>query len=111
MAITTAQKNRLNKMNKAFQAVSGGTIMQNLVAGGNLTSGSYSVGTAEANGSRVVITTGLSAVRGQIVQINRSGSQLTTLNPITGSVAGTIELTLASGSKILPSDIINYIAF
>jgi hypothetical protein len=111
MAITVTQKAHLNKMNRAAKDVLLGNIVGNLAAGGNLTSGSYSISSTESNASKVSLDTGLSAVRGWIVQPNRSGSIVYVLNSVSASTAGRIDITAASGSKLATSDVINWIAF
>ena len=108
--ISTANKNRLNHMNRSAQNVNLGTMVANL---GFVSTGSLSVTDAQTNASRVVITTDLTSVGGFIVQRYRSGSPLE-LNAVSGSVAGTIVCvrpTNITGSVIALGDNINYVAF
>jgi hypothetical protein len=81
-------------------------------------SGSYAVVSAEATASRVVITTGLAAVKGEVVQVRRSGSSVMPYyNVIAGSVAGTLDMRNVTGalatssSKILADDLVTWMVF
>jgi hypothetical protein len=113
MTISTAQKARLNKMNKAFQAVSGGNILagiEGLATLGTVVSGSYAVSATEANASRVVLTTGLTAVKGFFSSYLRSGS-VTAVTFCAGSVAGTLTVLYNNSASLVTADVASYIAF
>ena len=113
MSLTTAKIKKLNKMNRAAQDASLGTLVANLPATG-ITAGSAVVSSAQAAGSRVVITTGLNAVTGFVGQDLRSGSPVVNAKWVSGSVAGTIVVTNAVGgsSLVLASgDTLSYVAW
>jgi hypothetical protein len=109
-SISTANKNRLNKMNRAAQNVSLGDRLQYL---GTMASGSLTVSAAEMNGSRVVVTPGIATIGGFIGQVDRSGSIVTHQMKFTaGSVAGTMIASSGSGYfGITAGDVITYVAF
>jgi len=109
--ITTTQKNHLNKMNRASADVQLGTLLQGLQGAGTIITGSHTVTTAEASASRVVLTTGLTAVSGFFNSYLRSGSPLS-LTWASGSVAGTIIVSnSASASPVAATDVASFIAF
>ena len=113
-ALSTKIKNQLNKMNRAAQNASLGTMIQNM---GTLSSGSITVSAAQMNASRVEIPTGLATVGGFVVQGLRSGSPLN-IKATAGSVAGailventTVVTTVTGGSQVAFGDVISYVAF
>ena len=113
MTITVAQKNHLNKMNKAAKDVLLGTklvSLEGLTTLGTVVSGSYSVSSAEANGSRVVLTTGLSSVTGFFGSYLRSGSSIA-VTFCAGSVAGTLTVLHNNSASLVPADVASFIAF
>lgn len=113
MSFTTAQKNHLNKMNKAAKDVSLGTLLDGLEGlsdVGTIASGSWLVTSSEANGSRIVLTTGLSAIKGFMSSYLRSGSP-TAVTIVSGSVAGTLVAKANSSASPLAADVVSYIAF
>ena len=79
MAISNAQAAKINKMNRASQNVSLGTIVQNVQSGSATLngfirgSGSVLVAVADANASKVEVLTGLTSLVGHIVQAWNSG--------------------------------------
>jgi hypothetical protein len=115
--ISTANKTRLNKMNRAAQNVTLGTMIQNM---GFISTGSLTVTAAQMNASRVEVPTGLDSVGGFTVQGRRSGSPLF-LKVTAGSVAGaiivenstitTVISALTGGSQVNTGDVISYVAF
>jgi hypothetical protein len=122
MAISDSQKTHINRMNRAYQNVSLGTIIQTLQSASAtqttqitaLQSGVMGVsGSRVAGGSEVSIYTGSSNPKGWIVQSNRSGSRGTLgLYAVSGSDTGYIKVSSASGNAALnATDVITYIAF
>ena len=99
MAISSTNKAKLNKMNRAAQNVSLG----DLLAARQTTT----VTAAQATASAVVIDTGLTAVEGFIVNIYRSGS-LVQDQKVTSSGGN---ITINSGSAVTEDDVINWIAY
>ena len=100
MAISNAQRAKINKMNRASQDVSLGTIVQNLQTGSATlngyirSTGSYTAVEADSNASKVVIATGLTGVVGYMVQVYTSGSQKSTIKVINSGS----NLTVTAGS-------------
>ena len=120
MAISNANAPKINHMNRAAQNVNMGTLLQQLQSGSSTLntyiggSGSHTVVAAEANACRVVITTGLAAVTGFMVQDQRSGSMIVNnVYAVSGSVAGTLDIraTSATGSLVQLGDVITWMAF
>lgn len=107
MSFTASQIAKLNKMNRAAQDVSLGTVINGQISG--VASGSI-VSAAQASASAVSFVTGLTAISGFMVQAFRSGSAV---SPLYGSASGgTLTVTSASASyKITTGDVINYIAW
>jgi hypothetical protein len=112
--MTTANKTKLNRMNKAAQNVNLGTMLQNM---GAISTGSFTVTAAQMNASLVEVPTGLASVGGFIAQGLRSGSPLN-IKTTSGSVAGSfivqntnIVTTVAGGSIVQTGDVVNYVAF
>ncbi len=113
MTLTTAKINKLNKMNRAAKDASLGTLVGNMPATG-ITAGSVVVSSAEAAGSRVVITTGLDVVTGFVGQDLRSGSPIINAKWVSGSVAGTIVVTHGVGGSsivLAANDSLKYVAW
>ena len=113
MSFTSSQISHLNKMNRSAKDVSLGTVLSGIEALsdlGTVASGSYSVTSGEANGSRVVLSTGLSAIKGFMYSYLRSGSP-TGITIVSGSVAGTLVVKANSSASPLASDVVSYIAF
>jgi hypothetical protein len=109
-SISTANKNRLNHMNRAAQNVNLGTMIQNM---GVVSTGSWTVTAAQASASRVDIATGLASVGGFMLAARRSGSPLH-LAAYSGSVPGTliaIKDPTVTGSAIATGDIVSFVAF
>lgn len=108
--ITNAQAAKINKMNKAAQAIAMGTRLQTLES-----SAAYSGSVASA-GSQVILNlmgAGTSA-SGVLFQVLRSGSVITNqMKMVSGSVAGQYVITAGSGFAPLATttDIVTYIAF
>jgi len=110
MAYTAKQIKDLNRMNRASQNVSLGTTLGNLMTSGNLVSGSHTVTTPEMSASRVVLTTGLTAVKAFFSTSLRSGSPLSP-TWTSGSVAGTITVHNSTSASPTTGDVLAYIAF
>jgi hypothetical protein len=121
MAITTAQRAKINKMNRASQDVSLGTIVQDLQSGCAVNAAYRTTNTAiiassgslTCAGSQIFISTGLATIHGYVIQCNRSGSCATLpLYAWSGSVAGTLRITSASGVNALTTtDVVTWFAF
>jgi anaerobic glycerol-3-phosphate dehydrogenase len=108
MAYTAKQIKDLNRMNASAQNVALGTTMGNLMAVGNIVSGSHTVTAAEASASRVVIDTGLDAVVNFFPAYIRSGSPLTQ-TWASGSVAGTLTIVNSASASPIAGDIATYL--
>lgn len=103
MAITTTQKNHLNKMNKAAKDVSLGDIVYTMTAGSPVTAGMTTVGNTEISASKVVITPGLSAITTYQVQLFRSGSIISAsgiYTEVSGSKLSVIPKTSGSWTPV-----------
>jgi len=120
MAITNTQKAKLNKMNRAAKDATLGTAiqdLQNASSGSAFTlgaSGSYAAVAADASNAKIAIATGLSAVKGFVVNVRRSGSALPFMAATAGSVAGTIAVIKDpgyTGSAIATGDVVTWFAF
>ena len=122
MAISNGQRAKINKMNRASQDVSLGTIVQDLQSGCAVSAAYRATNTAivassgslTCSGSQMFIRTGLTTVHGKIVQCNRSGSVATLpLYIWSGSIAGDISVTSASGVAplVTTTDVITWFAF
>jgi hypothetical protein len=120
VAISNANKVKINRMNRAAANVNLGTILQDLQTGSGVlnafigASGSYTVTTPEMSASRVILSLPITA-KGWIVQARRSGSMVLGITT-SASVAGklmvdTSTLALASASGIYNGDVITYMAF
>lgn len=111
MAITTAQKNKINKMNKASQTPSLGTIIQNLQTAIGST-GSYVVTAADSNGSSITIaTSNPTNITGWIMQASRSGSTLSNPGYVTVSSRTFTVLPVTGSYVVTTGDIFKYIAW
>lgn len=106
--ISTTVKNRLNKQNNeaARQANLGDWIFNAAI------SGSYAATSADASASRMTVQTNLTTVRGQIVQIYRSGSPISGSSVyVQASGSNLIIIPEEVGFKVAASDQVNYIVF
>jgi hypothetical protein len=80
MAISNGNASKINKMNRASQNVSLGTAFQTAqtdiatLQGRAMYSGSLTAGSVQSNGSAMTLYTAMSSIKGQIVQVTRSGS-------------------------------------
>lgn len=110
MAWTTKQKKDLNRSSTANQNVSLGTTLGNLFGAGNVVSASHTVTAAEMSASRIVLTTGLTAVTGFYNSYLRSGSPLSP-TWASGSVAGTITIVNSASASPTTGDVAGYMAF
>jgi hypothetical protein len=122
-ALTTSQKKKLNRMNRAADDANLGTLL-GVIESGSATlnamigfSGSKVVLDIEANGSRVPIDTGMTAtgVRGYIIQAWRSGSAISNSIKVTaGSPTGTLFVSgsnLTAGNGLLKDDVLQYMGW
>lgn len=102
MALTSDQKNRVNKMNRAATAANLGSRM--------VVSGSHVVTSAQATASSITIQTGVDTIKGKIVQVGRSGSNISAVFATTSG--SNLVVTSASATyKIATSDEVNYIVW
>jgi len=104
--ITSTQESKINKMNRAAQDASLGTMVKGFQA-----SGSHLVSAAEASASAVVINSGLGTIHGQIVQNVRSGSLAFTSASQIGisNASGSLTIIGKAAGVISTNDVINYI--
>lgn len=107
MAITTAQKNKLNKMNRASQDVGIGTLLQKI--DGPFSSGSHTVTATEINASAIYLETGQTSITGFIVQRYMSGSQISDIKVV--STGSNLNITAGSGSALATGDVIYWTTF
>jgi len=109
--ISTATKNKLNKMNRAAQEAGLGTIVQNVAS---IRCGSAVVGNTEISASKVTIVPGLSTITGYQAQVFRSGSFISA-SGINAYISGSKLIVGArpvAGSWVLAtSDYVNWLAF
>lgn len=102
MAISNANAAKINKMNRASANVSLGTVVQNLQSGSATlngfirASGSSAVSASEASASTVTITTGLTGIKGYIVQCYTSASIMTGMKVVNSGS----NLTVVAGSSV-----------
>jgi hypothetical protein len=117
MTLSSTQIAKINKMNKASQVPSLGTIIAGLqtsvgtLEGVNkLTSGSYAAVAADASGSSMSILTGTTTIKGFIAPVaTRSGSFMYHLN-VNSSTGSKLVVTTA-GSPIAAGDVVTWIVF
>lgn len=108
--ITATQKSKLNKMNRASQDVSLGTLVQGFQG-----SSATTVSAGQASASSVAIDTGLDSVAGYVFQQFRSSGSL--VIPTSGSqyyvknASGTVTISSPAANVIQTGDIINLISF
>ena len=107
--ITATQKTKLNKMNRASQDVSLGTLIQGFQGASATT-----VSAAQASASSVAIATGLTSVTGFIFQQYRSGSLVPSPSGsqlYTTNAAGTVTISSPAAGVIQTSDVIRLVSF
>jgi len=107
--ITATQKAKINKMNRASQDVSLGTLVQGF-QGSSVTT----VTAAQASASSVAIATGLTSVTGFIFQQYRSGSLIPNLSGsqlYTSNASGTVTISSPAANVIQTGDIIQLVTF
>lgn len=108
--ITASQKTKLNKMNRAAQDVSLGTLV-----GGFQGNVKTTVSAAQASASSVAVATGLTSVSGYVFQQFRSSGSLVV--PTSGSqyyvkhASGTVTISSPAANVIQTGDIINLVTF
>jgi hypothetical protein len=120
LAISNAHAAKINKMNKASQNVSLGTVVQNLQSGSATlngyirSSGSASVSQTQASASTVTIATGLTGIKGFIVQAYTSASIMTGLKVVNSG--SNLDVTAGSSVGSTPkslglNDAVNWIVW
>jgi hypothetical protein len=120
MAISDANATKINHMNRASHNVSLGTVVQNLQSGSATlntyvrASGSFTAGATEAAGSKVDVLTGLTGVKGYLVNCYTSGSLMTGIVVVNSGS----NLLVTGGSKVAGTpkafasgDIVNWIVW
>lgn len=121
MAWSSTLIKKVTKMNRASQDANLGYVLDNLITSAssgtgtlvtNMTiSGSVGVTDAQVNASAVSITTGLSAIKGWIVQTYRTGSPVVRGEKVVAT-GGTLTVTSGSPGYIITiGDKINWITF
>jgi hypothetical protein len=116
--LTAAQIKLGNKMNRfgvsaqlGTRLAAGEAAIATLQTGTVVISGSYSVANADVTASAVVLAPGMAAVKGEIVQILRSGSPITTYANVSASGSKITLTTSGSSNVFIAGDIVNYLAF
>jgi hypothetical protein len=110
MSLSTANKTKLNKMNRAAQDASLGTLLGTLETN-MITPAAHIVTVTEANASAVVIDSGLDTISGKIVQIFRSGSIVTSDAFVTATGSALGIYPGAATYTVTGSDVINYLVW
>jgi len=109
-ALTATQISQINKMNRASQKASLGTVISTLQ--GNATvSGSVSVSGAQASASAVVINPGLGTNLGYVVTVSRSGSGFSGSNLYITNTSGSLTVLPLNNYKVTSGDLVNWIAW
>lgn len=104
-AISSTTKAKLNKMNRAAQDASLGTVLQNLQG---VVSGSLAVTTAQMSASAVVAYSPQATLGGYLFQVTRGGSSLATIYQALRS-GGSLTLVPPVSGSFLVGDKINYL--
>ena len=107
MSLTSNEIAHLNKMNKAAQDVSLGTLVNGFVNNA-MVSGSVIATASQSSASAVVIATGLSEAKGYQVNGFRSGSAISNVYVVSNSGGN---ITVRSGSFVTAGDLYNWIAW
>jgi len=114
MAISNANAAKINKMNRASQNVNLGTIIQGVQTGSATlngfirASGSKPVSLTDTDGSAVTIATGLTGLKGQLVQATSSSGSVI----LTGSVVNSgSNLTVYCGSAVYAGDAVHWMVW
>jgi len=102
--LTSTEISKLNKMNRAAQDVSLGTILSVAPIGGVVTASA-----PQANASAVIIDTGLDANTGYTVQRFNSGSAL--LSYVTNTSGSLVISAVTGGDAIVAGDVFNWLAW
>ena len=108
-SISNANATKINKMNKAFQNVDGGTLMQGFeddidtLQGNGTVSGSVLVYALHTNASQVTIETGLGTIVGFNLQTYLSGSLISEPRYV-DSASGSLVVMAFSGCSVLEDD-------
>jgi hypothetical protein len=110
MAISNAQRDKINKMNRAAQDASLGTVVQDL-QGLSVKSGTYTMVAADQTAGSKAIATGLGKnITGFMVQIYRA-NVLVSGATITKSSANLTIATNGSTYVVTTGDVVNYIVW
>lgn len=107
--ITSTQKTKLNKMNRASQDVSLGTLIQGFQG-----SSATTVSASQSNASAVIVDTGLDSVSGYIFQQYRSASLVPATSASQLAISnssGTVTIIGKAPNVIQTGDVINLITF
>ena len=110
MAITDAQKAKINKMNRAAQDASLGTVVQTLETNtAKIVKGTYTAITADATAGLKTINTGIT-ISGFIVQVYRAGILLADYK-VTATTTNLKIETNSTSYVVTAGDVINYIVW
>jgi hypothetical protein len=105
-SLTTKQILDLNRMNAAANHVSLGTMLTTTP-----TAGSYVVLQSEASASAVSVYTGVASLKGNIVQVVRTGSPVKDIGASVVMTTGSLVITGSAASCVKTSDVINYVVW
>jgi len=110
MAITDTQKTKINKMNRAAQDASLGTVVQTLETNAaKIVKGKYVAIAADATAGSKTINTGIT-IAGFIVQVYRAGILLGSCK-VTATTTNLKVETNGSDYVVTANDVINYIVW
>ena len=120
MAISNANATKINHMNRAAHNISMGTVIQDLQSGSSTlngfirASGSFTAGAPEAAGSVVTVLTGLTGIKGYLVDCYKSGSLMTGI--VVVNSGSNLLMTAGSHVSATPKafasgDIVNWIVW
>ena len=101
MAISTTNEAKLNKMNRAAQNVSLGTLLSTFESNATV-SGSLTVSDAQCNASLVDIATGLTAIEGFNIQTYSTGSLIWAQKVVSSGSNLTVYTGSAVDSAVTP---------
>jgi len=104
-AVSNTTKNKLNRMNRAAQDASIGTVLQNLQG---LTSGSLAVTLAQMSASAVVIYNPQATLGFYMYNVSRSGCPISTTFWEVRS-GGSLTLVPPVSGSFLVGDVVNYL--
>jgi hypothetical protein len=110
MSISTSQKAKLNKMNRAAKDVSLGDLVQQMAQNSVVTGSALVVTTPQMSASAVVIATGRTGVIGSIINWTRSGSHMGPVKVVNSGSNLTVTSACATWA-FTTGDTVSWIAF